>query len=404
MSSLSDIRVLEFASETGSYTGKLFADLGADVIHIESPEGDPLRYSGPFYKDKPGRENSLKFLYQNTSKRGIVLDITKQEGKEVFLKLIKTADILIESFPPGYLDELGLSYAYLKKENPGLVHTAITPFGQEGPYCQWKSSDLTIMALGGFLYLAGEDDERPAWAYGEQAYMAGSMYGAVGTIIALYEAERTGEGQFLDVSMQACAATGLENALQYWDLEKTIRRSSSATEAGYGVYPCKDGYIYIVQMGDNVYLWEPLPKWLREEGVKGSEIISQKEWESTRFRREAESKRVFREIFESFTMKHDKKFLFEEGQRRGISIAPIFDSKDVVEDPHLNYRKFFKTLYHEVLGGEVCYPGEPYLMEKIPWQIKPAPAFGQHTREILVEIGYSKEQIETLNERGVIYV
>ncbi|HBY04156.1 MAG TPA: hypothetical protein DEH07_06350 [Desulfotomaculum sp.] len=110
MGSLADIRVLEFASQYGAYAGKMFADLSADVIHIEPPEGDPTRFVWPFYKDKPDREGSLKYLYHNTSKRGLVLDITRSEGQEVFLKLVKTSDIVIESFNPGFMESLGLGY------------------------------------------------------------------------------------------------------------------------------------------------------------------------------------------------------------------------------------------------------------------------------------------------------
>lgn len=403
MGTLSDVRVLEFAGEIGSFTGKLYAELGADVIHIESPEGDPVRFEWPFYKDRPDRETSLKYLYQNTSKRDLVLDIRKEEGKEIFLKLIKTADILIESFPPGYLDQLGLGYERLKKENPRLVHASITPFGQEGPYRDYPASDLTLMALGGFLYLAGVGDDKPARAYGEQSYMQGMLYAAVGTMAALYDAEETGEGQFIDVSMQACVATALEFAYQEWDLEKTIRRAAAALEAGTGIYRCKDGYVYTMfGMGRNVYLWDPVPKWLKDEGEEGAEIIGTEDWRKPEYRATDEAKKIFREIFERFTMKHDKLSLYEESQRRRCICYPISDPKDVYENPQLNYRQFFASLHHEHLGGEVYYPGQTCYMEKMSWEIKPAPTFGQHTKEILKELGYSGEKVEALKEGGVV--
>lgn len=403
MSSLSDVRVLEFASEIGSYAGKLYADLGADVIHIEPPQGDPVRFEWPFYKDRCDRESGLKYLYQNTSKRDLVLDIKKEEGREIFLKLIKTADVLIESFPPGYLDRLGLSYDRLKKENSKLVHTSITPFGQEGPYRDYPASDLTLMALGGFLYLAGSDDDKPARAYGEQAYMQGMLYAAVGSLAALYEAEETGEGQFIDVSMQACVATALEFAYQLWDLEKRLRRGAAGVEAGTGIYRCKDGYVYTMfGMGRNVYLWDPVPKWLKDEGEEGAEIIGTEDWKKPEYRTTDEAKKTFREIFERFTMKREKLYLYEESQRRRCICYPISNPKDVYENPQLRYRQFFVALNHEHLGGEVHYPGQVCYMEKISWGIKPAPAFGQHTKEILRELGYSGEQVEAFKGRGVI--
>ncbi|HAP94079.1 MAG TPA: acyl-CoA hydratase [Desulfotomaculum sp.] len=404
MSTLSDVRVLEFAGEIGSYAGKLYAELGADVIHIEPPEGDPVRFEWPFYKDMPNRETSLKYLYQNTNKRDLVLDIRKEEGKEIFLKLIKTVDILIESFPPGYLEQLGLGYEQLKKENPRLVHASITPFGQEGPYRDYPASDLTLAALGGFLYLAGAGDDKPARAYGEQSYMQGMMYAAVGTMAALYDAEETGEGQFIDVSMQACVATALEFAAQQWDLEKTIRRAGAGVWAGTGVYRCKDGYVYTMfTMGNNAYLWDPLPKWLKDEGEEeGAAILGTEEWRKLEYKTTDEAKKIFREIFGRFAAKHEKLYLYEESQRRRCVCYPISDPKDVYENPQLNYRRFFIPLHHEHLGGEVYYPGQTCYIEKMPYEIKPAPTFGQHTKEILEELGYSSEQVEALKERGVI--
>jgi len=404
MTSLSDIRVLEFAGLIGGYAGKLYAHYGADVIHIEPPEGDPLRWEGPFYKDQQGLESSLKYQYHNTGKRSLVLDIRREEGKEIFLKLIKTAGVLIENFPPGYLESLGLGYAQLRKENPRLVHTSITPFGQTGPYRDYPASDLTLMALGGFLNLAGVEDNKPSLAYGEQAYMMGMLYAAYSSLAAFMEAEESGEGQFVDVSMQACVVTALENAAQYWDLEKTIRRASGGVEAGNGVYRCKDGFVFVMfGMGHNVYLWKPFPQWLRDEGMEEeAKIFDEEKWTDPVFRKTPEARKIFKEIFEKFAMKHNKLYLYEESQRRKCICYPVSDPKDVYENPHFQARKFFKTLTHPVLGGEIHYPGEPCLLEKIPWQLKPAPAFGQHTREILAEIGYPEGKIKELKERRVI--
>lgn len=403
MSSLADIRVLEFAGSIGSYTGKLYADYGADVIHIEPPEGDPLRSQGPFYKDQPGRETSLKYQYHNTGKRSLVVDIRKEEGKEIFLKLIKTASLLIESFPPGYLESLGLGYERLKEENRKLVHVSITPFGQTGPYRDYPACDLTLMALGGFLYLFGVGDRKPSLVYGEQAYMMGMLNAALYAFAALLEAEESGEGQFLDVSLQACVATYLENSVQFWDLEKRIRRGAGDVEAGYGHYRCKDGYLaMLVALGRNAYLWKPLPKLLKDHGIEEGEIFENEEWFIPEYRRQPEQQRIFKEIFEKFSLQYDKLYIYEKAQEYRLAIYPVNDPKDILENPQLRYRKFFKTLPHPVLGGEILYPGAPCTMEKIPWQLKPAPAFGQHTREILEELGYSEEQIKELKEGGVV--
>lgn len=170
--SLSYLRILDFTGEIGPYAAKLYAGLGADVIHIEPIAGDTLRSTGPFFGNRPGKERSMQFIYYNAGKRGLVLDLKKEKGKEVFVDLCKGADILFESFTPGYLDELGLSFDVLSAANPKLVQTSITPFGSFGPYSTYPGSDLTCSALGGFLYLAGIDND--FWDEGFQTgYLAG---------------------------------------------------------------------------------------------------------------------------------------------------------------------------------------------------------------------------------------
>jgi len=401
--SMSDINVLEFSGEVGGYAGKLFADLGANVIHVELPGGDPDRYSRPFYSNVPNKEGSLRYLYLNTNKRGLVLDITTEKGREVLLRLIDNTDVLLEDFPPGYMDKLGVGYGRLSRINPKLVYTAITPFGKDGPYKDRLPSDMVCSAMGGFLYLAGIGDDKPSRAYGDQAYMMASQYAAMGSMIALYHAEETGEGQFVDVSIQACVTTALENAAQYYDLEKIIRRSSGGLEAGYGTYPCKDGYVYIMAaMGKNRYLWDPFVHWLIDEKVEGAELLLRDEWAEPAHRKKEESKEMFNKIFLPFALNRNKMYLYEESQRRKCCVFPVSNPKDIYENPQLQYRQFFKTLRHDSLNAEIHYPGAPYETEKLKWQLnRPAPAFGQDTIEILKELSYSAEEINSLLEGGV---
>jgi benzylsuccinate CoA-transferase BbsE subunit len=276
---INNMRIVELAGELGAYTGKLFADLGADVIRIESMEGDPTRLEKPFFKEVAGIENSLRYQYLNTNKKGIVLDIASPEGKEVFLKLIKTADLLIESFPPGYLESLGLGYELLSVINPKLVHTAITPYGQFGPYKDYPFSDLTCLAMGGMLYLAGNGNEKPVLVPDKQSFFQADLYAAYGSMVALINADMTSEGQYVDVSIQESVVTAQENAIQGYDLEGRIRRGIGLVEAGNGTYKCQDGFVYIVaSMGSNAYLWYPLVDWMIEEKIPGAEVLRGKEW------------------------------------------------------------------------------------------------------------------------------
>ena len=186
---LGDIRVLDLADEKGVYCTKLLADLGADTIRIEEPGGDPMRRIGPFFHDEPDHEKSLYWFQFNTSKRGITLNLETADGREILKRLVKTADVVVETFPPGYLDEMGLGYSVLSELNPGVVLTSITPFGQSGPYRDFQSSDLIAQAMGGLMYLAGFPEDAPHKLHGSQAYHSASVQAAVGTMMALYARE-----------------------------------------------------------------------------------------------------------------------------------------------------------------------------------------------------------------------
>jgi len=404
--SLEDIRVIDFTGELGPYAAKLFAGLGADVIHVEPIQGDPLRNIGPFYKNIPGKERSLQFLYYNAGKRGIVLDINKEKGREIFVKLCSTADVLFESCVPGYLESLGLSYDVLSAHNPRLVHVSITPFGTFGPYAKYPGSDITCSALGGFLYLAGVDNDKPVRAPDNQSYRMAEAYAAIGGAIAFYFAKKTGVGQHVDVSCIESVAMALENAAQYWDLEGKLRRGRGREAGTATVHPCKDGYVVIVAiMGKNKRMWDTFLEWMKKENVEGWEEFQDEKWIDPDYRRTEEAYEKFCRIFEGFTMKHTKQYLYESGQAARVAITPVCNGKDLFENPQLRYLNYYQTLYHENLQGEVLYPGPPYRLSKLKWRLgNPAPTFGQHTYEVLKELGYKDEEIEALAKEEVIYV
>ncbi|GAJ12047.1 unnamed protein product, partial [marine sediment metagenome] len=218
---LSPCRVLDITDEKGLYCGKLLGDLGADVIKIERPGGDPARRIGPFYHDEPDPERSLFWFALNTSKRGITLDIESADGQEILKKLVKSADFVIESFPPGYLDKLGLSYSALEKLNPGIIMVSITPFGQTGPYKDYKAPDIVAWAMGGQTYLYGDPDRPPVRiSHHSHAYLHAAAEAAVGAMMALYHREMTGEGQQVDISIQESAARSSQRFISSWDMIK----------------------------------------------------------------------------------------------------------------------------------------------------------------------------------------
>lgn len=403
--SLSNIRILDFTGELGPYAAKLYSGLGADVIHIEPITGDPLRSIGPFYKNLPGKERSLQFIYYNAGKRGIVLDLKKDNGKKVFIDLCKGADILFESFTPGYLDGLELSYNYLSGVNPKLIQTSITPFGSFGPYSKYPGSDLTSAALGGFLYLAGVDNAKPVRACDNQAYRMAEIFATVGSSIALLFAQRTGIGQFVDVSCMEAVGMALETAAQCWDLEGVLRRGRG-NEAGAGtIHPCEDGFVVIVAiMGKNKGMWNYFAQWMKDEGVEEAEVFEDSKWIDHKYRESTQAYELFCRIFERFTMKHTKQYIYDSGQAHRVAISPVSNGKDLLENPQLNYVDFWKHLKQDSLEGEVVCPGAPYELGNIEWRIGNAPVFGQHTAEVLGECGYSRDAIDALDREGAIYV
>ena len=402
---LAGIKVLDFTGEIGPYAGKLFVGLGAEVIHLEPREGDPLRNIGPFYKDTPGRETSLQFLYYNAGKQGMVIDINNPKGKDVFLDLCKWTDVLIESFYPGYLDKLGLSHKELNKVNARLVHTAITPFGSAGPYRDYPTSDMVSAALGGFLYLAGTGNDKPVRAPDNQSFRMADANAAMVSAIALLHARRTGEGQFLDVSIQECVATALETAAQHYDLEG-VRRRGHGKEAGSGsIVPCKDGYVCVATiMGTNRHMWDPFANWMKEVGAEGAELLEDERWTYPEFRRSEEANEIFYKVVGGYMKNHDILSLYEDGQRHRVPVTPVSDGKTLWENRHFHERGFWKSVYHESIKDEIVFPGPPYEFGQCAWRVgSAAPAFGQHTGEIAEALGYSAKKIETLSKEGAIY-
>jgi len=264
---LSGYRVLDVADEKGLLCGRVLGDLGADVIKIEKPGGDPARDIGPFYKDTPDRENSLFWFFTNASKRGITLNLETVDGRDIFKRLVKTAHFIIESFEPGYMAGLGLGYQDLEKINPSLVVTSITPFGQVGPYAHHKAIEMTLAAMGGHMQLFGEEDRPPLRIGQPQAFFQGSMQGAMGSMVAHYHRELTGEGQHVDASCQQAVSLSLMNAIEMWDVSRrNIKRAGARTTIGIApqkrIWLCKDGHVCIHveagQLWESVFLWSGL--------------------------------------------------------------------------------------------------------------------------------------------------
>ena len=216
---LDPYRVLDLCDERGLLAGKILADMGADVVQVEPPGGSPARNVGPFHGDDPNPEKSLFWWAYAANKRSITLDLENRDGQDLLRKLVAKSDFLIESFAPGYLENLGLDYGQLSAINPRLVMVSITPFGQDGPYSNYQASDIVGMALGGFMYLTGDDDRAPVRISFPHFYLHGGAAGATAAMLAHTYRVTSGQGQYVDVSCQQAVAKTLAHAPQIWDIE-----------------------------------------------------------------------------------------------------------------------------------------------------------------------------------------
>lgn len=399
------LRVIDLTGECGPYAAKLFANLGADVVHIEPPEGDPLRRVGPFFGNRPGPDRSLQYLYYNGGKRSLAVDLEREEGRQILHRLCAHADLFVESCAPGYLDGIGLSYDSLSHDNLRLVQTSITLFGHQGPLAGAPGCDLTCSALSGFLYLAGVDNDKPVRAPDNQTYRMAEAYAAVGSAIALFHARRTGQGQRVDVPCIEAGAMALENAAQFWDLEGKIRRGRGR-EAGTGtIHRCADGYVVLVAiMGKNKVMWGPFVDWMAKEGVEEWQVFDDPKWIDPAYRSSAEGYSTFCRIFGRYTAKHPKSYLYQIGQHYKVAVTPVSNGKDLLENTQLRHRNYWHSAANDGAEGVVTYPGAPYEFGELRWQLGGnAPRIGQHSAEVLGELGYTAADIAAFKEAGTIH-
>ncbi|MBE0415834.1 MAG: CoA transferase, partial [Dehalococcoidia bacterium] len=353
---LSGTRVLEYAQfVAGPYCAKLMADLGAEVIKIEPPEGDVARRRGPFPNDIPHPERSGLFLYNNTNKSGITLNLDSTEGKEIFRRLIKDIDIFVEDTPPGMMKKLGLDYAALKEINPRLIMTSITPFGQTGPYKDYKAYYLNLSHGSGLGYTTPYNPLDPHILEREPV-MEGALIGeydsglfaAVATLSALYLCVFTGRGQHIDVSKQEVLLHHLRvHMANYFDDGHWEHRADKdMLNAWGGVFPCKDGYIYTIFIEDQ--------QWRGLVDLMGNPQWSKEEKFSPEKRRELRAEEVY-PLLMPWIAEHTREEIFHGLQNRGCPACPVYKVGEVPHTEHMKARGFFVDLEHPE-AGRLSYP------------------------------------------------
>lgn len=411
---LAPFRALDLTNETGQLCGKHLGDLGADVIKVERPGGDPSRNIGPFYGGAPDPEKSLNWFALNNNKRGITLNIETSQGRQIFDRLVTTADFVIETFPPGYLDRIDLGYSHLSQINPRIILTSITPFGQAGPYSSYKGSDITLMSMGGMMSTMGDPDRPPVRVTFPQSWGWGGLEGATATLIAHHYREVTGEGQHVDVSIQGAIATLLEALFTLWQFGKRLLPrqgpySSVRSAGGYKVrqlYPCKDGYTTFGLYGGVVGATtnQALMDWMAKEGLDVGRFEG-KDWSNYDMRAvTAEDMDAITEMGMKFFIKLTKSEFYEGARARRIMGYPVNAPEDIVADPQLADREFWELVEHPELGTTITYPGAFAKFSEAPCHIRRrAPLIGEHNQEIYEkELDFSRDEILILKKDGVI--
>ncbi len=381
---LSGCRVLDLTDEKGMFCSRLLAGMGADVIRIDPPGLTPPRMSF--------------FINANLGKRSVTLDIENVRGQDLFRRMLAQADVIVESYRPGYLEDLGLDYVRLEKANPRLIVCSITDFGQAGPYRDLKSSDLVASALGGQMSVCGEPGKPPLKPFGPQAWDTACLFAANGVLLALWGRHATGRGQHIHISVHECVAATLDHVLPRYFYGGVVaeKRGSLHWNNAFRVFQCRDGYILLSLFQH----WETLVEWLVDEGM--AEDLAEEKWRDRDFRLGHVDHII--EVLERWTKTHSVAELVEKGQLMRFPWAAVNSIPELMASPQLEARNAWVELEDPQTGQIVSIPGAPARLSATPWHVsRYTPIPGEHNIEIYQgELGLSEDELRELKERGII--
>ena len=395
---LAGLRVLDLSTHRAHLSARLLADMGADVIKIEPPEGDAGRRIGPFYNDLPHHDRSLFFWFYNLNKRSLTLDLHHPRGRELALSLARSADVIVESFAPGEMTKLGLGWDELHRASPALILLSAAPFGQSGPYRDFEADDTVLSALSGMLYVNGFLGRQPVRPLGLQAYHSAAYYGAIAVMIALLARDNLGAGQWIDLSIQEATASAVEHvAGSYFGLGQVEpRRGTLHWSRFFRVGKCRDGYIMHCTLGD----WTSLVEWVKGDG-KAQDLVAP-EWDNVLYR--AQNAEHLFDVLDEWVKDYHRDDLLERAQALRQPYAIVRRPEALLEDEQLAARGFFVEVEHPELGKTFRYAGAPYLFNGTPWRVyRRPPLLGEHSGEILRdELGLDASEISALSAQRVI--
>jgi crotonobetainyl-CoA:carnitine CoA-transferase CaiB-like acyl-CoA transferase len=404
---LTGLKIVELSERAaGPFCTKVMADLGAQVIKIEKPgAGDIARSHGPFPGDVPHPEKSARFLYLNTNKLGVTLDVSTPAGSGLFRDLLADADVLVETQPPGLLDQLDLGYDRLHERFPRLIVTSITPFGQTGPYKNYKAYDLNCFHMGvvgyetPFNYVTDPEREPPVKAGGGQADMLTGWTAATATMCAVFHRDLTGQGQHVDIAEVEAVAHMIRPNITFYSHEPPDgpNRSRFLRRTKWGlayVFPCRNGHVALLALTDQH--WESLKELMGHPDWAESDIFA------TMMQRFQHIDALDASVA-AWIADQDRDELARKGQQLHIPVFPVRDMREIISSEQYRERDFFVQVDHPATGP-LTYPGAPFKLSATPWQVRsPAPRLGEHNAQVYGErLGLSSERIAQLRRDGVI--
>lgn len=395
------VRILDLTTGiAGPYATKLLADYGADVIKVEPPGGDFSRSLGPFPGDEPHPEKSGTFLYFNTNKRSLVLNLKCPGARDVLGRLVESADVVVENFRPGVLDRLGVGWDFIGQRKPGISLVSITNFGQESPYRDYKGTEITLYGFGGEMYSMGVSEREPSKMFGTAALVESGSSAAGAVMASLFVSARQGIGQHVDFAIVDSHFGGADrrhvSAIAFeFSGRRTPRVSIDARGILRGVYPCADGYVEFSGAGTRL---DRFASMLGDDG----EWLRDPKWAEPGALLDANNSEEFDGNFYGWLMTHTKREIWELAREARVLCGPLFTVEELAQDEHFRSRGFWQRVNHPV-AGEFEMPGRPFIMNDSPWELRrPAPLLGEHSDEILLEAGLTGTDVKALRAEGVV--
>ena len=391
---LSHITVVDLSQNVaGAYAAKLMADFGAQVIKIESPQtGAMSRNIDPSCVDQKKVERDIPFLWLNTSKKSVTLNYNCIKGRGILEKIIKKADVLVESFPPKVIKNYKLDYDTLRKTKPSLVQTSISNFGQSGRYRDFEAEEIQLQAMSGMMHMTGEGDKSPLASGPAICHYSAGLHAYTATLMALFQRYKTGHGKHVDLSAQESSMENIEISLSQQLHQKITPKRGPHLGVPWSTYECKDGYGVVISM--------PARHWHQAHEIFNDPVLFNKKYEHIFGR--IENRLEYEERISKCIKKIQKKNLFYEGQKRKLAFGFVADLKEATELEQHEDREFFIEQGHPE-GGSFKICGAPFKMSETPAESKKAPLFGEHNKKIYSGmLGYSADELNHLQREGVI--